>query len=425
MLENSRSCNMIRVVVVDGFSSGKFVAERLKEAGCVMMHVASSAALDHTFYNGFDHSVYDQMIVNTELATTQASVERFLAQFIIAGAESGVLLADALNECLRLPYCNDFAKSLARRNKYDMIECITHGQLPAPRQFIAGTWALAQAWIKLHRCFPVVIKPLESTGCDGVFICDDLHDCESAVGKLLGTTNRLNIPNTQVLIQEYLAGLEYGVNMVSFDGRGVVTEVVRHQKQRTRTGEIVYDIDELISAESAVYAILVDYTQAVLRCLGIRNGPSHAEVMFTEEGPKLVEISVCTDNKLRPGVSRQTTGLGQIDAVALSITSPDVFAQLVTKPFDYRLLQHTYTVSLINRIPGRFDKALFLTELLKLESFFDVIFDVEDGQRIDITQAVRNQPGTVYLVHADPAVIAADYRRIRILEVQGVYLAAD
>jgi biotin carboxylase len=416
---------MIRVVVVDGFSSGKFVANRLSEEGCVLMHVASSGTLDSYYYKGFDHSLYDQMIVNSDCATTLASVECFKPQFIIAGAETGVLLADQLNEQLQLPYRNDFDKTNARRNKYDMIQCATHAQLPAARQFIADTWDLAQDWIKHYGRFPVVIKPLESAGADGVFICEDMQACEVAVGRLLGTTNKLNIPNTQVLMQEYLAGLEYVVNMVSLDGQQLVTEVVRYQKQRTKNGGILYDIDELISPDSAVYSILVDYTRAVVRCLGIRNGPSHAEVMLTEDGPKLVEIAARTDGILRPGVSRQTTGLGQIDAVVLSITEPEVFAQLLAREFDYRLLQHTYNVCLINRSEGYFDKELFLSELLKLASFFDAVFYVENGQKIGATQDVFSQPGTVYLVHADPVVIAADYRRIRVLEAQGVYLSAN
>ena len=173
---------MINVVVVDGFSSGKFVAARLREEGCALMHVASSAHLDSYYYKGFDHSLYKQMIVNVDLAVTLASIEQFKPQFIIAGAETGVLLADQLNEHLQLPYRNDFDKTLARRNKYDMIQCITHAQLPAARQFIADTWALAQDWIERHGRFPVVIKPLESAGADGVFICEDMQACETAVG---------------------------------------------------------------------------------------------------------------------------------------------------------------------------------------------------------------------------------------------------
>lgn len=36
-----------------------------------------------------------------------------------------------------------------------------------------------------------------------------------------------------------------------------------------------------------------------------------------------------------------------------------------------------------------------------------------------MTQDVFSQPGTVYLVHGDPKVIAADYLKIRTLEVEG------
>lgn len=414
---------MIKVIVVDGFSSGKFVAKKLSDKGCMLMHVASSGDLDSYYYKNFDRALYEQLIVNADVADTLTTIESFKPHYIIAGAETGVLLADLLNAHLQLPYRNDAHQSSARRNKYDMIQCITRAQLPAARQFAADTWQLAEGWINDHGRFPVVIKPLESAGADGVFICDDMLACHVAVGKLLGTTNKLNIANTQVLIQEYLAGVEYVVNMVSLDGQQLVTEVVKYQKQRTQTGGILYDIDELISADSPEYAVLVDYTRAVVLSLGIRNGPSHAEVMLTADGPKLVEIAARTDGILRPDVSKQTTGLGQIEAVVLSVTAPDVFVQLLARPFDYRLLRHTYNVCLISHVEGRFKKDAFLAELLKLESFFDAVFYVEDGQLLGATQDVFSQPGTVYLVHADSEVIAADYHRIRVLEVQGVYLA--
>ncbi|WPN96451.1 ATP-grasp domain-containing protein [Pseudomonas sp. MUP55] len=414
----------MRVVMVDGFSSGKFLAKRLKDEGCVLAHVASSEALDSYYYKGFDCGLYEQMIVNADVATTLAQVRRFKPQFVLAGAETGVLLADHLNERLQLSYRNHFDKTNARRNKYEMIQCITQAQLPAAQQFIAGSWALARDWISEHGRFPVVIKPLESAGADGVFICEGMHACQAAVERLLGTTNKLNIPNTQVLIQEYLVGVEFVVNMVSLDGQQLVTEVVRYQKQRTPTGGVLYDIDELIGPDSPVYSILVDYTKAVVRCLGIRNGPSHAEVMLTESGPKLVEIAARTDGILRPDVSRMTTGLGQIDAVVLSLIQPEVFQKRLESKVDYRRLQHTYNVCLINRSEGCFERDVFLKELLKLESFFEAVFYVESGQHIGVTQDVFSQPGTVYLVNSDPAVIEADYRRIRALELRGAYLAS-
>ncbi len=201
-----------------------------------------------------------------------------------------------------------------------------------------------------------------------------------------------------------------------------MTEVVRYQKQRLDCGSVIYDIDELVGPDDPAYQELVGYTREVVRCLGIENGPSHAEVMLTATGPKLVEIAARTDGILRPGVSEQTTGLGQIEASALSIAKPKEFERLLAARMNYRLLQNTYNVSLINRLQGRFHPDEFMKELRTLASFFEAVFYLEDGQPVAITRDVFSQPGTVYLVHPDIEVIRADYLRIRALEDSAIYL---
>lgn len=414
---------MSRVVIVDGFSSGKFVAKALRERGCTLIHVASSATLDDYYYMGFDASIYECLIVNKQLEATVERVATFDPQYIIAGAETGVLLSDWLNEQLNLPYRNQFNRTQARRNKFEMIRCVADAGLPAAQQAVVESWNAAKAWILGHGRFPVVLKPLDSAGADGVYICDDLQDCEVAFGKVLGTTNRLNIRNAQVLIQEYLVGVEYVVNMVSLGARQMVTEVVRYRKERLDSGSVIYDIDELVSPAEPECELLVDYTRKVVRSLGIENGPSHAEVMLTEKGPRLVEIAARTDGILRPEVSEQTTGLGQIRATVMSIVEPEQFERLLDAQVGYELLLHSYNVCLINRSPGCFTKELFLSELLKLESYFYSVFYVGSGQPIGMTKDVFSQPGTIYLVHADNAVIKADYLKLRALEAVGAYLA--
>ena len=122
---------MSRVVIVDGFSSGKFVAKALRERGCTLIHVASSATLDDYYYMGFDASIYECLIVNKQLEATVERVATFDPQYIIAGAETGVLLSDWLNEQLNLPYRNQFNRTQARRNKFEMIRCVADAGLPA------------------------------------------------------------------------------------------------------------------------------------------------------------------------------------------------------------------------------------------------------------------------------------------------------
>lgn len=412
---------MINVLMVDGFSSGKFLAKKLHEDGCLLWHLASNPVIDDYYYVGFDVSIYQKTMTHLNIESTLFELAPFEVDVVIAGSESGVLLTDLLNERLGLNYANDAAKSCARRNKYHMIENITQAGLSAAAQCAVDHWAAGCEWIQTHQKFPVVVKPLESAGADGVYICPDLAACAHAFKEVLGTRNRLNIENRQVLLQEYLLGTEYVVNMVSLDGRQLVTEVVKYQKRLLASGRIVYDIDQLIDSSTEVYAELVSYTGEVVKSLGIKNGPSHAEVMYTEAGPMLVEIAARTDGILRSSVCTETTGLGQIDAVALSISHPDEFEQLLASGADYELLKHTYNVCLINTEEGVFRQTAFLAELTRLDSFFEVVFYLVDGQHIGITRDVFSQPGTVYLVHPDLGQIESDYAKIREMEAAGIY----
>ncbi|MFC6339303.1 ATP-grasp domain-containing protein [Pseudomonas sp. CCM 7891] len=413
---------MIKVVVVDGFSSGKFLAKKLQADGCVLLHVASSSHLDDYYYIGFDLSIYKAVITNENFSSTVSEVKKFKPHVIIAGAESGVFLADELNDAFGLSYCNDFSKTTARRNKYEMIEHLSAAGLPVARQAVVDAWDSARVWIEAHDKFPVVLKPLESAGADGVYICNDLIEAEAAFAKIYGVKNRLNIDNISVLVQEYLVGTEYVVNMVSLGGKQLVTEVVRYKKRLLGTGSIIYDIDEMMPSSSEVYKSLVDYTRQVVMCLGIKNGPSHAEVMLTADGPKLVEVAARTDGILRDTVCAQTTRLGQINAAAMSITDPAAFERLVATDTHYELFQNSYNVCLINSSKGVFSKELFLMQLARLESFFEAVFYAQDGQEIAITKDVFSQPGTVYLVHADLSVIESDYKAIRRMESEAIYL---
>lgn len=144
--------------------------------------------------------------------------------------------------------------------------------------------------------------------------------------------------------------------------------------------------------------------------------------MLTAQGPKLVEVAARTDGILRPEISARTTQLGQISATVMAITEPERFLALAESPAPYQLLNHSYNVCLINTHEGIFHQQDFVTELQKLASFSQAVFYIDDGQSIGVTQDVFSQPGTIYLVHSSKDVLRRDYRTIRQLEKQGIYL---
>lgn len=127
-----------KIAIVDGFSSGKFIAKELHNMQCKLIHISSSDKLDSYYYNSFDYSIYQENIIHSDLSHTLDFISKFGAECIIAGAESGVLLADKLNHTLNLAYSNEYAKTHARRNKFIMLEVLReHGLWPAKQCILA------------------------------------------------------------------------------------------------------------------------------------------------------------------------------------------------------------------------------------------------------------------------------------------------
>lgn len=411
---------MKRVAVVDGFSSGKFIAKGLHEKGCELIHISSSDKLDEYYYKGFDFSIYNKTVVHNELGETLRLIREFEADYVIAGTESGVTLSDLINRELRLPYRNAAEKSSSRRNKFNMIETLRAAGLNAADQIQISSVEEASEWLKRQQ-YPVVLKPLESAGSDGVFICHNKDAVRDAFNQVFNIKNKLNLNNDKVLLQEFLKGTEYVVNFVSLDGFFVPTEVVRYHKRKLDTGNVVYDIDEIIDAESREFKTLIEYTAKVCSCLGIKNGPSHAEVMLTDNGPCLVEIAARSDGILRPDVATVTTGLGQLAATVLSMTDPDKFMFQAGLPH-YKLKNHSFNVCLISPRSGVFRGEVFEQLVQKLPSFKRIELYLSSGAPVSKTRDVFSQPGTVYLVSADKEQLWRDYKIIRESESQGIYL---
>ncbi|QUG76762.1 ATP-grasp domain-containing protein [Erwinia sp. E602] len=410
---------MNRIVVVDGFSSGKFIARHLSEAGCKMIHIASDTSLDDYYYQGFDSTIYQHCYCHSSPGLTLDIIREFGAEGVLCGAETGVELTDWINQSQNFKYRNDFSQRAARRNKFEMIESLREAGITATPQCKVCRWPQAVNWLS-EQPYPVVVKPLDSAGSDGVFICNSEDRVRSAFDRLINQKNRMNSTNDAVLLQSFLTGTEYVVNFVSLNSLRLVTEVVRYHKRQLAGGNVVYDIDEIIDASADEFAGLVAYTHRVCDCLGIENGPSHAEVMLTADGPCLVEIAARSDGILRPEIVDCTTGMGQLRATALSLSQPQRFTELTKEPV-YRLKNHAFNVSLIGPRAGRFASGAFLARLQALPSFKKVEFYLADGQAVSETKDVFSQPGTVYLVSNDKHQLWRDYRVIRELEAEGIY----
>ena len=411
---------MKRIAIVDGFSSGKYIANMLGEQNCELFHIISSSNLDDYYFKSFDQSIYSKNIVHSDIDITSKYIVNNRIEFVLAGTETGVELADEINNLINLSYSNGFGKAIARRNKYEMIESLRQLGIRATKQIQSNRWHGIENWLETQE-YPVVAKPLSSAGSDSVFICNNKEEAENAFSKIYNKINKLNLKNEAVLFQEFLKGYEYVVNFVSLNKKVMVTEVVKYHKRQLNSGNIVYDIDEILDSTCPEFILLVDYVKQVCSSLEIENGPSHAEVMLTDDGPCLVEIAARSDGILRPNVSDETTGMGQLAATALSLIQPEAFNAKLEESF-YRLKKYSFNVCLISPRDGKLNKKPFDALLKSLPSFHSIEYFVNDGESVTQTKDVFSQPATIYLVHDSKIQLWEDHNKIRNFELLGGYL---
>jgi biotin carboxylase len=427
------------VVVVDPFSSGALVAAGVLQLNYRLVLVFSDADTT-TAIGGMQHSAaafgapadsttaiqHNQRLPEAEaVAATLAELRALGAPVaaVLAGAETGVLLADQLASKLGTR-SNPLELSLARRNKYVMGETVRAAGVRAVRQQRATEWATVKAFLDEWQPSPflAVVKPTQSAGSDDVFKCNSEAEVKTAFDKINGSINMLGVANEGVLVQEFLAGTEYVVDSVSRDGVHKVTAIWEYDKRSVNDANFVYFGMTLLPASGPVAQQLIAYSDSVLDTLGVVNGPGHMEIMMCPDGPCLVEVgSRCHggEGSWRV-VADECVGYNQITASIDAFLKPDAFDALPAAPVD--LLKAGCEVFLVAQQSGVVQALPGVDAIRALPSFRAMGLAVQPGMPQKRTVDCFTRPGSVQLVNADALQLEADVEAIRQLEVDGLFL---
>ncbi|WP_437487585.1 ATP-grasp domain-containing protein [Sorangium sp. So ce1014] len=407
------------VVIVDPYTSGAYLAPEFASQGVRSVMLQASAEVPDVYAPSLRREHFDLALVHRgDIEETVAQVRAIAPRAVIAGCETGVELADQLSEALGLR-TNGSRLSAARRNKYLMIEAIRANGLKAARQIATDDLDAALSWTREICPLPVIVKPLSSAGTDSVSLCRVEEDVRAAFGGIIGTKNKLDLINAQVLVQEYLVGDEYVVDTVSRDGQHHVTDIWRYEKHSGNGASFVYHSVELLPSDAAPAAALVAYTRRALDALGIQNGPGHSEVILTEEGPALVEMGARIHGGNTALICRDCIGHGQIDLTADVYLEGGAFSAVAGAT--YPLHKHAKAVFFIAQREGRLVDVPGLAAIEALPSYHGATLKVRPGGRVQRTVDLFSAPGWVTLLHRDKAVIDADERRIREIEREELF----
>ncbi|KAL7537991.1 hypothetical protein ACHAWF_005961 [Thalassiosira exigua] len=252
----------------------------------------------------------------------------------VCGGEAGVNASDRLSERLMVRTNGTRGAFANRRDKKVQQELVGAAGMRAVRQAAGKTFSDVEAFLRSER-YPVVLKPTDSAGTDGVKLCHNFDEAREHFEFLFEVEAVNGGYNTEVLCQEFLRGKEYVVDSVSRDGEHKTMAIWVYDKRPANGAAFVYFGMIPVDTASLEAKLLLNYTNRVLDALGMKNGASHAEVILTPTGPCLVEMNCRAqggDGNWRPLAQALTGGYSQVEACVDAYLDKKAFHSLPKVP---------------------------------------------------------------------------------------------
>jgi len=223
------------------------------------------------------------------------------------------------------------------------------------------------------------------------------------------------------VVQEFLEGKEYVVDSVSRNGVHKVITIWEYDKRACNGTNFVYFGMRLRSGEGKKEQELIKYMKQCLDALEIKNGASHGEVMYTPNGPVLVEVGArCHggEGSWVPLVNK-CLGRNQVQSVLDALLDEKAFESIA----EYPIVKDYYGVEvfLVSQKEGKLKSFPRLEEVKRLKSFFQLDLLVKPGEPLKKTIDCITRPGSVRLCHTDKKQVERDFETIQDMQLNGFY----
>ncbi len=221
-------------------------------------------------------------------------IQRFHARTplkaIIALDDAGSLLAATASVALNLPH-NSPDSAIAARDKFVMRRKLASHALNCPR-FVRVAAQDSVTEVAAHVGYPLVIKPLDRNGSQGVMRIDTEAELRDRIPRLQSILQSdPAAPRADFLIESYIPGNEIAVEAIIVDQKLEVLAIF--DKPDPLEGpffeESIYVTPSRLP--TAVQEEIGQATAQATQALGLGFGPVHAELRINDEGLWILEVA--------------------------------------------------------------------------------------------------------------------------------------
>ncbi|WAW14158.1 ATP-grasp domain-containing protein [Peptostreptococcus equinus] len=176
--------------------------------------------------------------------------------------------------------------ALKATNKYEMRNALKKHGVPIPIFYKVST---EQEYIDVvkNMTLPFIVKPVDSSGSRGIFKISSFENIDEL--KYAYEYSKKYSHVGDVMVEEYMEGFEVSVETLSVDG---VCNVIQITDKLTTGAPHFVEIghSQPTKLSKKIAQDIANVAIKANKAIGIKNGPSHTEIIVTEDGPKIVEL---------------------------------------------------------------------------------------------------------------------------------------
>ncbi|MDN4620150.1 ATP-grasp domain-containing protein [Paenibacillus sp. PsM32] len=392
-----------RIIFVEPSFYGVSFVKEAKALGCEVVVIASSA--DNPQLYGYE-GLYDDLLmadIRDAESIYQAIVNSpYHGQFdaLIPATDYASAVTAEAGERLGI-HGTSFVAASNARNKDLARQAFLRDNVPSAK--FAVVRDSEEAVIAAARIgYPVVLKPTNAASSQSVYFVENESVLRDAFREIIDfkTTYMDFKVREEYLIEEYLTGPEFSVEIFLSQGEIAFAEITEKH-----TSDLPYFVETLHVFPSSIYQEqrdqIIDVAKQAVLSIGIQNGPTHVELKYTQDGPKIIEVNG------RPGGDNITSDL-IVNAYGINIFKETILKYLA-QPLD--IDKKKYQASAIGYlVADRKGTVRTITGLEHLhhEDVKRYQIDVQAGSDVDIARSSDDRLGYIIVEAATP--IAAKHK---------------
>lgn len=201
--------------------------------------------------------------------------------------------------------------ALKATDKTLMRECFDKDGVPIPKFYRVTEY---EEYNDIVRKFSnkFIVKPADNSGSRGIYLVKNIKN-KNDIDYAFEYSKKYS-RNGKLLVEEYMEGPEVSVEALSYKGVDHIIAIT--DKLTTGSPRFVeMGHSQPTKIDIDMQTKIKEVTMMAIKAVGIENGPSHTEIIVTNEGPKVVEIGArLGGDNITTNLVPLSTGLNMVRA---------------------------------------------------------------------------------------------------------------